>query len=152
MGPSEATIRDVNVPRSWRGLSLRDRAVLSAWLNRSDVLVDELHTDVPVGEISPELRAAAGGIPESQVEAMYALRIDALVRTNGERLVVECKPYGNAHALGQVLTYRALLGRHGGPWAVASPCVCACGIDEALLEVYRSFGVRVVLVGNILGV
>ncbi len=152
MGPCEGTLRDVNAPRSWRGLSSRDRAVLSAWLNGPDLAIDELHTDVPVGEISAELRAVAGQIPESQLEAMYALRIDALVRTNGQRLVVECKPYGNAHALGQVLTYQALLDRDGGPWAGATPCVCACGIDAVLREVYRSFGVGVVLVGNILAV
>lgn len=152
MGPDESTLRDVSAPRFWRGLSLRDRAVLSAWLNRPGVAIEELHTDVPVGEISSEVRAVAGEIPERQLEAMYALRIDALVRTNGERLVVECKAYANAHALGQVLTYRALLCRDGGPWAGATPCVCACGIDDVLRDVYRSFGVSVVCVGNVLAV
>lgn len=150
MGPCKETLRDVSRPGSWRGLSSQDRAVLNAWVMSTELSVLELHTDVPVGEISPELRAAAGRIPERQLEAMYALRIDALVRTSGSRLVVECKPYGNAHALGQVLTYTYMLHEFGGVWAGAVPCVCCSGIDAGLGRVYRSFGVRVVSVGPVL--
>lgn len=150
MGPCDDTRRDPGVPRSWRGLSPRDRAVLIAWVSSPELSVLELHTDVPVGEISTELRAAAGHIPERQLEAMYALRIDALVRTSGARMVVECKPWGNAHALGQVLTYQALLRRYGGPWAGSTACVVTCGIDDDIRRVYRRYGVRVVTVGAVL--
>lgn len=152
MGPSDDTRRDVGVPQSWRGLSLRDRAVLSAWLNRPGMSIDELHTDVPVGEISSELRVAAGEISQAQLEAMYALRIDALVRTNGERLVVECKPYANAHALGQVLTYQRMLFNLCPEWRETIACVCCCGIDDSLRAVYVVFGIRSIVVGQVLRV
>lgn len=150
MGPCEDTRRDIHHPQSWRGLSMRDRAVLSAWVTRPAAAIDELHTDVPVGEISAELRAAAGQIPETQLEAMYALRIDALLRTGERRFIVECKPWANAHALGQVLTYRALLELCGGPWVGAVPVVCCCGIDDQLRAVYDAFGIETFCVGNIL--
>lgn len=151
MGPEDRTRRDIAVPSTWRGLSECDREVLAAWLGRPGGGCTELHTDVCVGHISDELRAAAGEIPERQLEAMYALRIDALVLWNGRRLVVECKAWANAHALGQVLTYRHLLRRCGGAWAGASCCVVSRGIDDGLRGVYREFGVEAVQVGGVVG-
>ena len=151
MGPSDETLRSPGVPERWQGLSAVDRAVLGAWLGRRGMEVVELHTDVPVGRIPDGVRAVSAGIPERQLEAMYALRIDALVRTPRERYVVECKAYANAHALGQVLAYRWMLERLAADWVGSAAVVCACGIDDELAGVYASLGVRCCCVGQVVG-
>ena len=124
MGPDDRTRRDIGLPKSWRGLSMCDRAVLSAWLTRPGGGCTELHTDVCVGHISEELRAAASAIPERQLEAMYARRIDALVLGNGRGLGVEGKSVGKAHWAGQGLKDRAgpRRWRHTSFWCARRGC------------------------------
>ncbi len=150
MGPSDRTLRDPKHPRSWRGVTAADRAVLVAWLTRPNVEVVTLHTDVPVGSLPAGFVPSDNQVSDVHAEAVYCRRIDALVELPGIRYVVEVKPEATPQALGQVLTYGNDLRDLGGLWGDAALCVCCQYICETMRGVYQRYGVAVVTVGMVL--
>lgn len=145
-GPSAATRRDLGVPLRWAGLSRDDHAILGDFLASFLVPPDELHTNVPVGGTVVCPPGMCFEASSAMADALYPRKIDAAVRFGPAWWLIECKPTGRVHALGQLLAYYY--------WWVRDCPTCTvhrlvllcreCGEDEH--QVYAASGVDVVMV------
>lgn len=139
----EQTRRSVDTTGRWPGLTAIDGAIFEQFVANNKSVIDEIHTDVPCGICAspPEwLRTDQG---KRQLESMYPLRIDAVVRAGGVWHIVEVKPDAGYRSLGQVLTYK-FWAKHTNPMLVdAVPCIVTDRVQEVITPVFDLYGVTV---------
>lgn len=136
-GLCEATKRELDGPRHWRGLTAVDAALLAMWVRVHRCDIGELHTDVMCGVVPALEGDLATDLNQVCVHSLHPLRIDACAWFEMAWWILECKPFAGHHALGQVLCYghwgaegnsRLVGARMGIITDVASPAlepVCA---------------------------
>ncbi len=127
----------------WPGLTAIDGAIFEAFVIANQESIQEIYTDVPCGlcALPPEwMRNDAG---RRQLEAIYPLRIDAIVKAGGIWHVVEVKPDAGYGSLGQVLTYIYWAKLTCPDLAEAMPCVVTDRVQDAVKPVFEQLNVTV---------
>lgn len=146
IGPHGGTERSTDGALRWVGLSIGDEEVLSSLVRGLGVVPDELHTHVPLGVV-PECAEFDRGVAwRRMVGEMYLFRADAALRFGDEWWIVECKPLGSLHGLGQLLGYFYLWCRGCGDKRVSRLVLACRDADAMCCEVCVACGVDVVVV------
>jgi hypothetical protein len=105
VGPTDLTRGDAARCCTWSGLSPFDLRLLEAFLERLEVLPDEIHTHIPIG-ISEKMDPAAGTDPSAAwFRKMWARRIDCALRFGDEWWLIEAKKASAHYVVGQCLCY-----------------------------------------------
>lgn len=148
-GLGEDTLRDPLQPRWWRGLTADDSCLLSAWLYDRVDLVQELHTDVPVGSVPAWVRDLPWVWQRRHVLGAHPLRIDVVARMGDGWYVLECKPDAGYLAVGQVLTYLHYARVCIGVLERAAGGVITNKCQEVIRPVFERYGLTVFEVGSV---
>lgn len=149
-GLGSGTLRDMDNPRAWDGLSAGDCALLVAWLVRHRRSVVELHTDVELGSVPNWLDEVREDYLRRQAKASHPLRADAVVLTDGGWWLLEVKPNAGYQALGQLLTYQFYAGH-----CCSRLVGCKCGVvtnrvQPCIRPVYGHYDLEVFEVGDVI--
>lgn len=143
-GLNDNTKRDLNYPRSWKGLALDELDLLQTWINDIKHHNPELHTDVPVGVVPTTPLNSNDTLITKQANALYPLRIDACVQLNTFWYVIEVKRRAGYIALGQILTYHYFAKRTCPQLTNALPMILTDQPQDALAPVFAHYGIHVV--------
>lgn len=123
-------------------MSALDAAVWAQFLNWGGTDGWVASYDVTVGE-GCRCAAEAADADELAYRTLLRKRIDVVLTRQGQSLVIEVKPLGGMAALGQVLTYRALLwSRTAAGISIAAAVVCG-EVDEDVRPVFAACRVGV---------
>lgn len=147
-GLCEATRRDLDRPRHWRGLTAVDAGLLAVWVSDHRVGISELHTDVLCGLVpvlEGELDTAAN---RAGVAALHPLRIDACAWFENAWWILECKPSAGHAALGQVLCYGEWGPRGNERLDGASLGIVTDRAHDSIRRVCEKYGVTLFEVGG----
>ncbi len=139
----EHTRRSIDTKGRWPGLTAIDGAIFEAFVERNKSVIDEIHTDVPCGICACPpawLRTDKG---KRQLEAMYPLRIDAVVRSGGIWHVIEVKPDAGYRSLGQVLAYTFWVKQTNPALSEAVSCIVTDRVQEVIRPVFDIHDVKI---------
>jgi hypothetical protein len=142
-------LRDWTRPSSWRGISVTDRDILRAHVERDAALRRfTLYTGVPCGHVPAELVRAEQeshlkGNAASWCHSIDALLLDFTDPDNIDGLVVELKPSAGYVAFGQVLHYHhCFMEQHTWARKLRRMILTDAGNPD-LLSLAKRFGVIV---------
>lgn len=150
-GPSSATLQALPPVRALAGLSVCDGALFRKWWPGVADSVLELHANVPVGPGVEEGSGPTCSRMERCGSALWAYRIDVVLRTAAGWVLVECKPRARHKALGQLLSYAHWwVEMHGLPRPVRLVVVTTDILPE-VAGVYARHGIEAECVGDVEG-
>ena len=129
-------------PRSWKGLSPEDRALFRAHLQAETFATGPIYFHIPCGTAPAAALdfSRQTGIPGQH--QLYFKRCDLVANIDGRWHVLELKPAAGYVALGQALSYHALLCAAHPELRSARPGVLTDAADPDLLPVYTALHVR----------
>jgi hypothetical protein len=147
-GPTDATLRDINAPLRWLGLSANDHELLARFLDLMPRPPDELHTHVPVGALPVVHEDMDDGFTAELLATLWPRRVDAACRWGDDWYLIECKPDAAHYVVGQVLCYYFWWVRERPDLPAPVPVIVTDKVDADVLPVLDALGVVVVEVGG----
>jgi len=148
-GLCSRTLRDLDNPRDWQGLTGSDAAILWCWADARRDEIQELHTDVELGSVPSWVFSIDDPVVRRQACSAHPLRVDAIALLTGGWILLEVKPNAGYQALGQVLTYQFYAG-------LCCEVLLGCGVgvvtnavQPCIAPVYKHFGVEIFEVGEV---
>ena len=125
-------------------MMIEDSIVWVAYLKtiKHDIL--KVWYDVHVGQPMPSPYTDEENY-KKMVNAISRKRIDVVVETTKNILVVEIKPYGNMVALGQALTYTRLFKKEYTAKKTIKPAICCSQVDRDILDDIELYNIELMM-------
>lgn len=148
-GLCSRTVRDLDNPRDWQGLTGSDAALLWSWADSRRGEIVELHTDVELGSVPSWVFSIEDPALRRQACSAHPLRADACVLSQGGWMLLEVKPNAGYQALGQVLTYQFYAGLCCDVLRGCAVGVVTNAVQPCIAPVYTHHGVEIFEVGEV---
>lgn len=146
-GPTDATLRSMDAPLRWLGLSANDHELLARFLELMPRPPDELHTHVPVGMLPVVHDDMDDEFTAELLATLWPRRVDAAARWGDEWYLIELKPDAAHYVVGQVLCYYFWWVRARPDLPIPRAVVVTDTCDADVLPVLETLGVIVIELG-----
>ncbi len=143
-GPHSGTLRELDRPRGWYGLSIGDADRLERFIAGLDVIPSALHTHVPVGRIEGFDDLGREDPMRRVMLGRWPYRIDAVLIFGHDHWIIECKECLTHQVLGQVLCYCYWWCRDVVEREMTRAVIVVDHVDEDVRPVSRYLGADVV--------
>ena len=128
------------MPKLDTALSPEDKTLWRVWLFYHPGVWQPLAFNEPIHIV----REAVGGFTAAENGEwcrLLAKRIDIIAQSARGLMIIEVKPHGGAHALGQALLYTTLFAETKKPTVPMEPWVICDRIDPDAVSLYERLGV-----------
>lgn len=141
--------RPVEVTGRYTHMMPEDIMVWEAYIQGGARDLKEVWYDIHVGkavELPPEMPAYMRAV----ANAVTRKRIDAVARVEGGFWIIEIKPYGNMHGLGQAIMYRELFRRYYDEPGLLEGVLLCGQVDVDVVEIAAQEGITIIALGGVL--
>jgi len=145
MEVSGAQLMPYKLIHKYPGMRPKDEVIWDKFIQQMPNAFDSVFYNVPVGNPAKNSLEYA----EMKFNGGYGVtqwRIDVLGIKDAKQYIIEVKPYADTHAVGEVLSYRALLIGEGKIRNDAIPLIITDNASEILIQACGMLGVHVATV------
>jgi hypothetical protein len=123
-----------------KSLSPEDRTLWRVFLFYHPGRFEVLGFQVPI-DTKPAAPEGFTAKESGEWARLLAKRIDVIASRPGAIAIIEVKPHGGAHAMGQALLYATLFLKTTKPTVPIEPWVICDRVDADAIDLYRTLGV-----------